>query len=234
MNSEPLEDDDLTFIEDILEKYGNDDSILCASELDGFLTAIVSGPNMLLPSQWMPEIWGGAGNEPEWESEQEVQRFMSLVMRNMNNNIDMLMHYPDEFECLFDMGIPAEEGGDPVLIPEEWCFGYIRGMTLGDWPEWSELPEELKMALDMVALFGLEDNFDVVENLSMEEHQELTHAIAPAAAALYHYFLQQRAPGSIEGALNRPMPEVRTEPKTGRNDPCPCGSGKKYKKCCLH
>ncbi|MCA9066566.1 MAG: SEC-C domain-containing protein, partial [Planctomycetaceae bacterium] len=25
----------------------------------------------------------------------------------------------------------------------------------------------------------------------------------------------------------------RDEPKTGRNDPCPCGSGKKYKKCCL-
>ncbi len=28
-------------------------------------------------------------------------------------------------------------------------------------------------------------------------------------------------------------PYVRPEPKTGRNDPCPCGSGKKYKKCCL-
>lgn len=26
--------------------------------------------------------------------------------------------------------------------------------------------------------------------------------------------------------------EVRTEPKIGRNEPCPCGSGKKYKKCC--
>ena len=25
----------------------------------------------------------------------------------------------------------------------------------------------------------------------------------------------------------------RTEPKTGRNAKCPCGSGKKYKKCCL-
>ena len=25
---------------------------------------------------------------------------------------------------------------------------------------------------------------------------------------------------------------VNTEPKVGRNDPCPCGSGKKYKKCC--
>lgn len=28
-------------------------------------------------------------------------------------------------------------------------------------------------------------------------------------------------------------PYVRSEPKVGRNDPCPCGSGKKYKKCCL-
>jgi hypothetical protein len=26
--------------------------------------------------------------------------------------------------------------------------------------------------------------------------------------------------------------DVRTEPKIGRNEPCPCGSGKKYKKCC--
>ena len=29
------------------------------------------------------------------------------------------------------------------------------------------------------------------------------------------------------------LPYVRPEPKVGRNDPCPCGSGKKYKKCCL-
>lgn len=30
-----------------------------------------------------------------------------------------------------------------------------------------------------------------------------------------------------------PTPAVRSEPKVGRNEPCPCGSGKKYKKCCL-
>ena len=36
-------------------------------------------------------------------------------------------------------------------------------------------------------------------------------------------------------ALERFMPTEpvrRSEPKVGRNDPCPCGSGKKYKKCC--
>ena len=30
----------------------------------------------------------------------------------------------------------------------------------------------------------------------------------------------------------KPSQIVRETPKTGRNDPCPCGSGKKYKKCC--
>lgn len=31
---------------------------------------------------------------------------------------------------------------------------------------------------------------------------------------------------------SKPQPTVKTEPKVGRNDQCPCGSGKKYKKCC--
>lgn len=31
---------------------------------------------------------------------------------------------------------------------------------------------------------------------------------------------------------NRTSEPIRIEKKVGRNDPCPCGSGKKYKKCC--
>jgi hypothetical protein len=34
--------------------------------------------------------------------------------------------------------------------------------------------------------------------------------------------------------LSKPAPFVRTEEQVGRNDPCPCGSGKKFKKCCLN
>ena len=33
-------------------------------------------------------------------------------------------------------------------------------------------------------------------------------------------------------AAKKPEPIKRDLPKVGRNDPCPCGSGKKYKKCC--
>jgi SEC-C motif-containing protein len=35
-----------------------------------------------------------------------------------------------------------------------------------------------------------------------------------------------------EGEMVKPRPKVREVPKVGRNEPCPCGSGKKYKKCC--
>ena len=34
-------------------------------------------------------------------------------------------------------------------------------------------------------------------------------------------------------SLQRPLPPRREPAKIGRNDPCPCGSGKKYKFCCL-
>ena len=46
-------------------------------------------------------------------------------------------------------------------------------------------------------------------------------------------------PGLFEDSFDLPYdyqpqtPYIRDMPKTGRNDPCPCGSGKKYKKCCL-
>ncbi|MEZ4387846.1 MAG: YchJ family protein [Candidatus Krumholzibacteriia bacterium] len=36
----------------------------------------------------------------------------------------------------------------------------------------------------------------------------------------------------VEGSPVKTQPYVREEPKIGRNDPCPCGSGKKFKKCC--
>ena len=36
----------------------------------------------------------------------------------------------------------------------------------------------------------------------------------------------------IDGKIFGPDPVRRDHPKVGRNDPCPCGSGKKYKKCC--
>ncbi len=65
-------------------------------------------------------------------------------------------------------------------------------------------------------------------------HDEVTALGTPSAAA-------RSVPAAVSGneaamaaALNAPKPAPfrREDPKVGRNEPCPCGSGKKYKKCC--
>lgn len=43
---------------------------------------------------------------------------------------------------------------------------------------------------------------------------------------------QKQLPGEDEEALPPPVEPIRTDAKPRRNDPCPCGSGKKYKHCC--
>ena len=45
--------------------------------------------------------------------------------------------------------------------------------------------------------------------------------------------LEEAAADADEGPGEAALPYMREFPKTGRNGPCPCGSGKKYKKCCL-
>ena len=46
-------------------------------------------------------------------------------------------------------------------------------------------------------------------------------------------FAKALTAGYVEAASGKSKPVIRPGSKIGRNDPCPCGSGKKYKKCCL-
>ncbi len=222
-NTKPLTEKQLDFLDETLLKYGNDDSILGISELDGFLTAIVSGPDMIPPSRWFPVLWGGAGNEPEWETEKEVQQFMKLVMQHMNGIVTTLMNDSEHFEALF---LTNSKSKTPVLIAEEWCFGYMRGVDLGKWPA---LPMEMNVCLAAIALHGREEHFDNLKALSLEEHQQTVAHIEPAARKLHAYWLAQRTPHVVPAKT-----AARSTLKTGRNEPCPCGSGKKFKQCCLH
>ncbi len=54
--------------------------------------------------------------------------------------------------------------------------------------------------------------------------------VAPLAAAPADGRGRAESRGAAPGTRGG-TPEVRTERKVGRNEPCPCGSGKKYKKC---
>ena len=60
----------------------------------------------------------------------------------------------------------------------------------------------------------------------------VTNAYKPASAPQAGAQPADIGPGAGEGRAARPVPVQRDMPKVGRNDACPCGSGKKYKKCC--
>jgi uncharacterized protein len=55
-------------------------------------------------------------------------------------------------------------------------------------------------------------------------HQVFVDRIAPAARNIHAYWLARRAPRDR-------LRQLKTPPAPGRNDPCPCGSGKKFKHC---
>ena len=71
---------------------------------------------------------------------------------------------------------------------------------------------------------------------AMYIHQNAQNAGAMSQAGAARPGGRAAPPGAeaaMKAALNQPTaPVQRDEPKVGRNDPCPCGSGKKYKKCC--
>jgi uncharacterized protein len=62
-----------------------------------------------------------------------------------------------------------------------------------------------------------------------EQREKLTEQIPASVAWIYRFWLPYRdamAERSVATTFER------GQPKVGRNDPCPCGSGKKFKKCC--
>lgn len=232
MNDQPITDEDLDFIDSIFEKYAAENSIVSVSELDGFLTAIVSGPDMIMPGQWLPEIWGGAEHMPDWESEEEVSRFMQIVMGIMNDNAEVLMEQPEDFQALVLVDMQNDE---PVDVVSLWCGGYMRGIALSS-QDWLHLPENLQAHFSCIALFGSEEGEEILSDFADHEIEALKQEIEPAARALHAYWLEQRADVAPSRPRTGPtaqiLPFVRTQTKIGPNEPCPCGSGKKFKKCC--
>ncbi len=66
-----------------------------------------------------------------------------------------------------------------------------------------------------------EDTVRTLFHLQVRPHQELPEEARPSQPLVFSH-----------GDGGSPQPAQRQQRKTGRNDPCPCGSGKKYKKCC--
>ncbi len=221
----PLSDEELGLLGDFLlyriddhaETMGRDEGIICVSKLDGYFTAIVSGPVMLPPSIWLPGIWGEF--EPNWESEDALTAIFSLMMRHMNDISSTLMTSPEQFTPVFKV---SNMDGEENEIVDEWCEGYLRGVHLTT-DLWQFEDDDSANLLGLILAFTEQADF-FGHKFEEADRTQMTDTIPAAAALIHRYWLEQRMP-------DQPIHPSR---KVGRNDPCPCGSGKKYKKCCLH
>ena len=105
------------------------------------------------------------------------------------------------------------------------------GISLRSWGQKNPLIEYKREAFYMFQDMMRHIRFDIVHNifhLNLEQfnRHELEHKREKELAAL------NLISGEQEGAAQKTVVK-KPEDKIGRNDPCPCGSGKKYKKCCM-
>ena len=210
-------------IDEDTDTEDKDEGVLDISELDGFFTALVSGPAVILPSRWLPVVWGDF--EPAWEGQKDFEAVISLMMRHMNGIVTALMEQPQDFEPMF---LEHEAEGKAYTIVDEWCEGYLRGVAL-TMDEWSAGGLQMDILLTPIRAFTGETEWRA-HDLTDAETEHIRNAITPNVREIHAYWLARRddhAPASATASR-------RAEPHVGRNDPCPCGSGKKYKKCCLH
>lgn len=213
-------DSAIDMIDHYLMHYGNDDSVLDVSELDGLFAALACSPNMIKPSQWMPAIWGGESLMPEWESKKAYSDFSTAIFALYNHVMQSLN--TDQYQALF---LEREVDGKNYLIVDEWCNGFLRGVNL-----WGPMAATdavfTEECIQSIRLFATEAGFKKLDEMSEKEIEDHQQKIEPDLNRLFQHFYEQRKQST--------QPVVHDMPKVGRNDPCPCGSGKKYKKCCLH
>jgi uncharacterized protein len=220
-----LNEDEFGQLDDFLESIGP--SAMSMEEVDGFFAALMCAPELVLPSKWFPEIWGP---DFAFESEAQVTLYTGLLMRHWNNVSAQLMQSLSVGDAYHPV---LAEDDDGVALGNAWAHGFMHGV--GMQPEhWAMVLNDPTRAQWLQPILTLHHETDANASLrsrieSDDDREALLDRIPASLSALYRFFEPQRR-ARASGAA--PAPARRAAPKIGRNDPCPCGSGKKYKQCC--
>jgi len=84
--SVPLSNAEIDELAEFLISDETPEEYMDISTLDGFLTGLVIGPDTIMPSRWLPVVWGETEeDEMGWESKEKTDRILGLVMRLYNS-----------------------------------------------------------------------------------------------------------------------------------------------------
>ena len=219
-----ISDADLAELDRLLTAIDPDES-MAAEELDGFFAGLACSPAPVPPDEYLPMVLGAP--LPDAQSrlgDREFQRLRKLLDRHRETMAAQL--YEGE-------GIAPVLGydDDGRASGNAWAIGFVRAMSLRP-QAWDALDDDDENAELLDPLMRLVEEAEPSageepEPIEDDERDGLIAAMVDGVQGVYDALADQR-----ERALAPAEPLRREAPKVGRNDPCPCGSGRKYKLCC--
>jgi uncharacterized protein len=221
----PLSNAEMDRLENLLSSEIFRSGAMPLDALQGFFCAVVSGPLPVLPSEWLPEVFG---EDYAFDSPEQEEELIELLMR-FYNSVAAAMSGGETIDLI----LYEDDAGAPIY--DDWCNGYLHGASLGEATWFDHAGKRVEELAEMMQVFMLlngaikEDTLANKEKWMSEKEEkkmlaEAEEDLPDAVFAIYHFWSKQR-----EGLDTT----VRREgPKVGRNDMCGCGSGKKFKHCC--
>ena len=221
---EPLSDKEFEELDQFLLSDRCADDGMTMDILHGYLTALVIGPQEILMEEWLPLVWGADPEQaPQFKNDKEMQRIVGLIARFMNEIAITMEVAPKEFEPLFCL---HEWEGKQLIDGEAWAWGFCQGRDLR--PELWEPIQQSNLAplMRSIYLLGAEEIEEDEMALADDpvKRDRLAIEVEAAIPEIQKFWAPLRKSAVVQ--------VQRDAPKVGRNDDCPCGSGKKYKKCC--
>lgn len=205
-----LNNDEINWLDGFFLSSQAPDTAMDLEAVDGFFTALIVGPVTIMPSMYLPMIWGGDGEGPDYDSLEQADYVMGLLTRHWNAITQRLRR---DYPCM-----PLLMNGTAWPKGRHWAEGFSRGIGVC-FEAWKPLVDEQTLSKLLVPIIALErDDPELVKQPpSPEEREKILGATVWAVRGMYDYWH---------------VPSTSASRKTGRNEPCPCGSGKKYKRCC--
>ena len=206
-------------------------------QLAGFLFSMANAPDMIPPSEWIPMVFNDqeARYETRDEAEQVVHAMLALYNYCGQERTAGRCCLPPGCEI---RPVPVENL-DAAAPLSQWAQGFSIGYDylVEIWDESipDELDEELGALLMTLTFFSSPKlakayHDEGTREVSFEQLAKLVASILPNAMREYALIGRAIYQARLETGDLGQAPLAR--PKVGRNDPCPCGSGRKFKKCC--
>ena len=207
-----------------IQAESNPDCLHNSSELDGFLHAVSCAPDLIRPSVWINEIWGGAALAPKWPNMASAENFVSDVITIYNDMMAVLNH--NTCKPVF---LQVKVGSSPLLIAEYWCLGFQRGLNLVG-PTADTLADHTDL-IAPIMLFSSEELEPKRQHLSLDDRSKY-QSLLPLCVLEIRKLLCASNTAHLTQQNAYVEPFVYPITKTGISEKCICGSGRKYQTCC--